>query len=405
MKREAYVVIGSNCGDEGKGLMVDSFCEKLLKKGHKEVLNVRFNGGIQAGHTVVRDNKRHVFNIIGSGSLLNKKDNIVVHTYYAKECILNTVIDEYSMFEKEGGVLGGLYANSECRLTTVYDIKINRAREEKRDKERHGSCGMGIFETIKRDRVVPFRVKDLYNGRDYVEDILKQIRDFYIKEAEKSGLEMDAVDLSDEFVKNEVNNIMNEFKGRIIRVDDESMVFKGFSGIVFEGAQGLLLDMDRMEYFPHLTPSNTGMKNVVSCVNNADIENLHVCYVTRTYDTRHGAGPMKCEVEQSDLGPLVEDKTNRFNAYQRNFRYGRFDFGFVINNMKRDFEFCSDIKVGTEIFIEIAITHLDQTNGFIRCIGHDLDVKKIKELEEFDRVYVSYGEKALNINELEVKYE
>lgn len=402
MKREAYAVIGSNYGDEGKGLMTDKFCEKLIEDGHKEVLNIRFNGGIQAGHTVVRGNNRHVFNIIGSGSLLNKKGDIKVHTYYAKECILNTVIDEYNAFEKEGGVLGSIYANSECRLTTIYDIKINRAREEKRDKERHGSCGMGIFETIKRDRVVAFRVKDLYNGKEHVEEILKKIRDFYIEEAAKSELKLNEDDLTEEFITKETNNILNYFKARLIRIDNESSLLNGFSGLVFEGAQGLLLDMDRMEYFPHLTPSNTGMKNVVECVNNCELEDLHVCYVTRSYDTRHGAGPMICEVEKDDLGPDVEDKTNVFNDYQRNFRYGRLDFDFVLRNIRRDFEFCNNIKVNTNVFIEIAITHLDQTNGYLRCVGNDLNVRKLNKLSDFDKVYISYGEKARNINDMEV---
>lgn len=403
MKREAYAVIGSNCGDEGKGLMTDYFCERLIENGHKEVLNIRFNGGIQAGHTVVRDGNRHIFNIIGSGSFLNKEKDIKVHTYYAKECILNTVVDEYSAFERDGGVLGDIYANSECRLTTIYDIKLNRAREEQRDGNRHGSCGMGIFETIKRDKIISFRIKDLYKGKEYVANKLKEIRDFYKEEAEKCGFKVDKDSLSENFIIEETGHILNEFKERIVRVDNEASLFSGFTGIVFEGAQGLLLDMDRMEYFPHLTPSNTGMKNVVECVNNSNIEDLHVCYITRSYDTRHGAGPMIHEVDKVDLGPEVEDKTNVFNEYQRNFRYGRLDFDFVISNIKRDFEFCTNIKVETQVFIEMSITHLDQTNGFLRCIKDDLNVRKLNKLKLFDKVYVSYGEKARNVFEMEVK--
>lgn len=403
MKREAYVVIGSNYGDEGKGLMTDYFCEKLLKSGHKEILNVRFNGGIQAGHTVVRGYDRHIFNIIGSGSLLNKKGDIRVHTYYAKECILNTVVDEYSAFERDGGVLGDIYANSECRLTTIYDIKLNRAREEQRSGNRHGSCGMGIFETVKRDKAISFKVKDLYRGKEHVTNKLKEIRDFYKGEADKCGFKVDLESLEDKFVTEETEHILHDFKELLVRVDNEKYLFSGFTGIVFEGAQGLLLDMDRMEYFPHLTPSNTGMKNVVSCVNNSKIDKLHVCYVTRSYDTRHGAGPMLCEVDKNDLGPEVEDKTNVFNEYQRNFRYGRLDFDFVLSNIRRDFEFCNNIKVGTEIFIEISITHLDQTNGYIRCIKEDLSVRRLNKLRMMDKIYVSYGEKANNVSEMGVE--
>lgn len=406
MKREGYVVIGSNNGDEGKGLMVDYFCEQLIKGGHKEVLNVRFNGGAQAGHTVLRGVNRHIFHIIGSGSLLNKENDIKVHTYYTKECILNTSYNEYEEFRKAGYTYGTLFTHKDCRLTTYWDIELNRKREDKRGKHRHGSCGLGFFETIKRDEVVQFRVDDLYKGKEHIRNKLTLIVDYFKEKAKEAEISYDSVIITDEYIDKHVENIIN-FKELLVKVDDDSRILPMFTGIVFEGAQGLLLDMDNKEYFPHLTPSNTGTKNVVRCLNDSGITDmdLHVCYVTRSYNTRHGAGPLDYEVNDTlELGSNVYDNTNVYNAYQTNFRYGRLDYNLLIKRVHKDFEFCKELDARIKIFYELSITHLDQTNGYIRGNNCDITINRWRELEEFDRVYSSYGEKAINVKEENIEY-
>ena len=94
MAKQIKVVIGANFGDEGKGLMTDYFCKRLSESG--SVLNIRFNGGAQAGHTVVvptlGQQKRHVFSHFGAGSFVNGTD-----TYLSGNFILNPMKKRFKL--------------------------------------------------------------------------------------------------------------------------------------------------------------------------------------------------------------------------------------------------------------------------------------------------------------------
>ena len=139
--KKAYAVIGANFGDEGKGLMTDLFC-----RTGGSVINIRSNGGAQAGHTVcTSDGRRHVFSHIGSGSFAG------ADTYLSGYFILNPML-----FSKEAAVLGkdtgNIFIDRHCIVTLPCDMLINQFVETARGKSRHGSCGVGIFETIVRNR-------------------------------------------------------------------------------------------------------------------------------------------------------------------------------------------------------------------------------------------------------------
>ena len=147
-----------------------------------------------------------------------------------------------------------------------------------------------------------------------------------------------------------------------VHVVNDDQLLNGYDTIVFENGQGLLLDQNNTEYFPHLTPSNTGIKNparIIKSVNWTDEINIGACYVTRTYMTRHGAGafPSECNKEEinPDINLDIEDLTNVPNPHQDTLRYGKL-------NVKELHERCqADIKTaGLPCQKTLAITHMNE---------------------------------------------
>jgi adenylosuccinate synthase len=116
---------------------------------------------------------------------------------------------------------------------------------------------------------------------------------------------------------------------------------------VFEGAQGLLLDQDNKEFFPHVTRSNTGLKNVRMLCAEACISDITAYYVSRTYLTRHGAGPLLGE----DPKMRFQDATNTDHPYQGPLRFAPLDNNAMIRRCIKDAE-------GVEM--KLVYTHLDQ---------------------------------------------
>ena len=118
------------------------------------------------------------------------------------------------------------------------------------------------------------------------------------------------------------------------------------------------MDQNNIEYYPHLTPSNTGIKNparIIKSVNWTDEINIEACYVTRTYMTRHGAGEFPTECNKEEINPDVKDLTNVPNPHQDTLRYGKL-------NVEELHERCqADIKTaGLPCQKTLAITHMNE---------------------------------------------
>lgn len=125
--------------------------------------------------------------------------------------------------------------------------------------------------------------------------------------------------------------------------------------LLFEGAQGLLLDQDH-EFFPHVTPSKTGLANPSQLAREWGVEHLHALYVTRAYATRHGAGPFPREVP----GLAYPDATNVANAWQGSLRYGALDLDLLAKSINDD-QPCADLAVEKTF----AMTCLDQAGDIV----------------------------------------
>ena len=163
------VVIGAGYGDEGKGLMTDY----LASKGKSTV--VRFNGGAQASHTVVRG-IRHAFSHFGAGALAG------ADTFLSKFFVVNPFLfkKEREVLHEKGVQLTTVAIDKECLVTTPYDIITNQLLEHVRDHQSHGSCGVGFGATIDRHEKNPsltIKVSDMLCGEQYLRAKLDCIRE------------------------------------------------------------------------------------------------------------------------------------------------------------------------------------------------------------------------------------
>ena len=358
----AKIVIGANFGDEGKGYMTDYFANEA-KKQNKSCLVVCHNGGSQKGHTVISPSGlRHVFHHFGSGNMTG------ADTYLSKDYIINPITfnKEYEELKRKD-IVTKTFVNKDCLVTTPFDMILNQICEQHRDGDRHGSCGLGINETIVRNNLSckPFTISDLSFKNTYIisgfKNWLKTVVEEYLpKRLEQLKVDSIPIKWLDVLLKkdNIIDNYIDDFCTMLdcIELVDDSILDK-YEYVIFEGAQGLLLDQNNMEYFPHLTPSNTGLTNPVNMIKNKNVTDIEVCYVTRTYMTRHGAGRFDSECSKDEINPNMVDLTNVPNEFQGTLRYGKLDLNDLKTRIEKDFD--SNSK-GLDIKKSLAITHTNE---------------------------------------------
>lgn len=350
----AKAVIGAGYGDEGKGLITDYLCAK-----HGADVVVRFNGGAQAGHTVTTPaGERHVFGHIGAGTFTGAS------TFLSKYFVVNPQaflkeIDEFKYLVRSHP---DIYVDESAIITTPYDMLINQMAEASRGVFRHGSCGLGFGETIERSTYDDFAVRygDLADPVDLKEKIEKIRTEWYPKRCKELGLRTaDGADIVDNenVVKNFVYDSTEMFE---ICEMANSFFLQDANLIVFEGAQGLMLDQD-YGAMPHVTRSNTGMKNIEEIMYDLDIDDIEVTYVTRCYTTRHGAGPLANGLLEKPY-PGIVDKTNVSNKYQGSLRFAHLDINVLKAAIKHDISTVGKVHRHINPLYKLAVTCLDQTD-------------------------------------------
>lgn len=370
------VVIGANFGDEGKGLMTDYFCHQSTLRGEKTLV-VLHNGGAQRGHTVVTpDGNRHVFHHFGSGTLVG------ADTYLSEEFVLNPMIFRQEWEELESmKAIPKVYVNHTCRVTTPFDMILNQIIEESRDNARHGSCGMGIHETMIRD-VCNYPIEMWFDSSDEAKRYyLKEIRNYLSERLLDFGINK-IPDNWKEIVNSDllIENFISElnFMGRNISIRFDRFI-EYYDCVVFENGQGLLLDQNNTAYYPHLTPSNTGIKNSLEIIAEMSCKpDIEVCYVTRTYLTRHGAGRLDGECDKQEINPDMQDLTNVPNPHQGTLRYAKLIEKSLEERILKDFEPAR--KYGAKL--SLAITH---ENEYDYVFSNTFK-------KNFDYIYYSDGE-------------
>lgn len=363
MVKNVKIVIGANFGDEGKGLMTNYFSRQAALRG-ESCLNVLHNGGAQRGHTVeYPDGRRHVFRHFGSGTFEG------ADTYFSEGFILNPIIFRQEWEElARMGVTPKVYAHHMCRVTTPYDMMINQIVEESRGQDKHGSCGLGICETILRHcgYYGSFGTRlDNITSISTITDTLNSIRKRYVH---RKMLFADIKEIDEKWTALIADNRIRDhyledlvFMMERIKPGND-MVLNDYDTIVFEGGQGLMLDQNNKEYFPHLTPSNTGLKNPMKILANVwrsfSTLTIEACYVTRTYLTRHGAGRLDNECIKEAISPYIEDdRTNVSNPNQGSLRYAPLD---VDDMMKRCLEDQREYEGYNQVLCTMAFTHMNE---------------------------------------------
>ncbi len=324
----ARAVLGANFGDEGKGLVTDYLC----RQGAGTV--VRFNGGAQAGHTVVcTDGRSHVFQHFGSGTFAG------VPTYLSQYFVVNPIVYYHEKEElTKLGLPSIVYAHPDCLITTFADMLINQELEVRRGKDRHGSVGLGVNEAVERSVIPELKITmaDLWNDARSLERKLSDICGSYARF--RIGKPIDSPDI-----------MIHAFLAGCADLAEEiyPLGIEQCKDPVFEGAQGLLLDQDNKEFYPHVTRSNTGIRNVRALCAQASITDVEAYYVSRTYLTRHGAGPLPGE----DPHLSFPDTTNTDHKFQGRLRFAPLDYTSLRTRIRRDF--------GSDDY-KLVLTHVDQ---------------------------------------------
>ena len=385
------IVVGAHYGDCGKGLTTSW----LTQSSDLPVTVVRFNGGAQAGHTVVVGDKRHVFHHFGSGTL----DGARTHLSQFMVCnpiLFNQEFDVLTRITKPGASI-----HPDAPITTPFEMLINQAIEQKRGNDRHGSCGMGIGETIEREE---------QGYRLHMSDLpsldmkkLHEFRNTWVRmRMDKLGLQTS--DSMIEFIYDDgvLARYLDDVDKMLFRTVANPNQFDHDTHLIFEGAQGLLLD-EELGYFPHVTRSKTGIINPFTLLETMqELQgSIDVYYVSRCYQTRHGAGPMRSEADISPYYDVV-DPTNVPNPWQGAIRYGLFDESEWSDAISRDINRVLNTYQSRGWILEVnnVITCLDQIRD-PNAIPVRMTIDGKSEIVVVDRSYfenlanfVSYGPSA-----------
>ncbi|MDH5766563.1 MAG: adenylosuccinate synthase [Gammaproteobacteria bacterium] len=307
------VVLGSQWGDEGKGKIVDLLTDRAAAV-------VRFQGGHNAGHTLVIGDKKTVLHLVPSGIL---RDNVMCLIGNGVVLSPSALFEEIEMLEKEGVPASQRLKISEaCPLIMPYHVALDQAREIARGKKAIGTTGRGIGPAYE-DKVSRrgLRVGDLLDAEAFAEK-LKGVMEYH-NHALVNYFKAEPVDY--QTVLDEIMGMRDKIISMI--ADIPATLYnlrKEGHNIMFEGAQGTLLDIDQGTY-PYVTSSNctAGGACTGSGVGPRDLD--YILGITKAYTTRVGAGPFPTELFD-DIGQYLGEKGHEFGATTgRSRRCGWFD--------------------------------------------------------------------------------
>lgn len=307
------VVIGTQWGDEGKGKLVD-----LLTDQAKAV--VRFQGGHNAGHTLVIDGKTTVLHLVPSGVLREGVQCLIGNgVVLSPEALLK----EIKILEEAGiPVRSRLLISEACALILPIHVAIDQAREAAKGAKAIGTTGRGIGPAYE-DKIARrgIRAADLLNPELFTEKLreLTAFHNFMLTEYYKvPAIDFDTM-LADSL------ELAEHIKPMLIDVAEKLHAYQAEGGnLLFEGAQGALLDIDHGTY-PYVTSSNTTAGGAATGTGVGPLDIDYVLGITKAYSTRVGNGPFPTELDD-DYGRHLGEKGHEFGATTgRKRRTGWFD--------------------------------------------------------------------------------
>lgn len=370
----ALVVTGLCFGDEGKGVVTD-----YLVRKHRSPLVIRYNGGPQAAHNVVTpEGVHHTFSQFGSGTLAGAR------TYLSPYVLVNPGMmqNEAKMLAQKGidNPMSLMTVDQGCVVITPYHVAANREREHQRGNDRHGSVGLGIGET-RADEIAGVRLTvRMLDDVAHTTSVLRRIRDRKMQEGFRltdCGVnQVDPVMLAEHYAE-----WVRESGVRVIGNNQDVLKGLGWHDVlVFEGAQGVLLD-ERYGFAPHNSWTDCTNGNAQECILALDrtlkasdlplLEPTQYIGVVRSYYTRHGAGPFPTEDHEDrynrfSLDGLRKETHNGTHQYMGEFRRGHFDCSLL------DYALNAAAECGGRI-TNLIVTHMDQyDHRSLVGVGYDL---------------------------------
>lgn len=338
----AVIVTDLGFGDSGKGTVTDALVRRLGAQ-----LVVRHNGGAQAGHNVVTDDGRHhTFSQLGAGSFVPG-----VRTFLSRFMVLHPggLLQEARVLAGKGvgDALDRVTIDPRARVITPFHQAANRLREVLRGEARHGSCGLGVGETMHHSLEHPDEgvlAEDLGRPR-ILGNKLRRIQQRYWQEFSQHRPELVKEPLGvTEMAVLESAQASDSFLAQAQGVAPLVGNIKTPAGtVIMEGAQGVLLDEWR-GFHPYTTWSTCTHDNALELVDEWGGEAFRLG-VVRSYSTRHGAGPFPTE----DPTLKLPEPHNAWGPWQESFRQGWLDALLL----RYAVQACGGID-------GLAVTHLDR---------------------------------------------
>ncbi len=375
MQNSVSVIVGTQWGDEGKGKIVDLLSE------NKDFV-VRFQGGNNAGHTIIVNNKKYPLHLIPSGVLHLKTSCVIANGVIID---LEVLTSEIEMFEKDGIKLNGrLFISDRCHLILPYHKALDEAFENTRGKNKLGTTKRGIGPAYAdKASYNGIRIYELKNWGLFVEKFKFQTK---IKNEILKTFKVASININKELEKiSKLRKTVLPFVTDTYQLLQKAIAQK--KDILMEGAQAVMLDLDFSPY-PYSTGSNTipGMVNTGAGIPIQKIGNI--LGVVKAYTSRVGSGPFPTELTD-ELGKSLQQKGAEFGTTTgRARRVGWLDLEAV--------KFACEVSGVTEV----AITKIDILSEFEKikvCIGYRLNGKSIPysscgyvELEKLTPIYKQF---------------
>jgi adenylosuccinate synthase len=361
------VVIGTQWGDEGKGKVVDWLTD------HAQAV-VRFQGGHNAGHTLIIGGKKTILRLIPSGIMHPQ-----VTCYIGNGVVLSpeALFKEIGELESAGlDVRGRLKISEAATLILPYHVAIDHAREKKRGSDKIGTTGRGIGPAYE-DKVArrALRVQDFFYPEQFAAK-LKENLDYH-NFALTQYYKVDALDFNR--VLDEAMSYADKIKPMVVDVSSALYAAEqAGQNLLFEGAQGTLLDIDHGTY-PFVTSSNCVAGNAAAGSGVGPGSLHYILGITKAYCTRVGAGPFPSELYDHE-NPSKQDPVGIRLA-----EVGK-EFGSVTGRPRRTgWLDAAALKRSIQIngLSGLCLTKLDVLDGIetIRlCVGYKLDGKTLDVL-------------------------
>mgnify|MGYP006358261301 FL=1 len=403
-----YVIVGTQWGDEGKGKIIDVLSPKAD-------YIVRYQGGNNAGHTVVVNDDKFILHLLPSG-IINSKGKCVIGAGVVVD--IDVLLEEIAVLEKRGMKLDNLFIDERAHIIMPYHIEIDKAKEEAMGENKIGTTQRGIgpcyIDKIARNGI---RIGDLLEPERFRDKLTWNVlekNDMLVRYGKPT------FDLEELY--NKVMELADKIKFRIIDgVVEINEAIEDKKLVLFEGAQALMLDIDYGTY-PYVTSSSPTAGGVTTGVGVSPRKIERILGVMKAYVTRVGEGPFPTE-QDNEIGEKLRAIGHEYGATTgRPRRCGWLDlvigrYAVLINGLTDIVLTKIDVLTGFEK-IKVAVgyeidgkVHTSYPGNLrkskpLKIVYEELDgwmeditqIKNYEELPENCKKYIEYIENKLNCN-------